>query len=290
MPSSYEIATFNRLGRERVHTFASDGPLRPGDIVRLSGRDWLVQQVDETGHAVAKPASYRLHLRYPDGREEQGALRRWRPGAPRLGHAFTTMEDGRPITWEVVEERLAVADEGAPYLDLVAERTYAEVEELPDHELEHALDGSDDELPAAAQATFARAEASGLELELVALEPGEAPDWDEAERYIDALILEEIEDDLLEQCGVHPNRDPRETWLETVRGRLRSDLESFRADVEGDHDDIEEWDFSDGRIFASVGSHEDEADPSSGHGWMCRLLDSGALGAAGFERVRKAQL
>jgi hypothetical protein len=290
MPSSYEIATVDRHGRERIHPYSADGPLRPGDVIRLSGRDWLVQQVDEAGHAVAKPASYRLHLRHPDGREEQGSLRRWRPGAPHVGHAFTTTEDGRPITWEVVEERLAVADDDAPYIDLVAERTYAEVEDLPDHELEHALVRSDDELPAAAEATFARAEASGLELELVALEAGEVPDWDEAERYIDALILEEIEDDLLEQCGVNPSRDPRERWLETVRERLRSDLESFRADIEGDHDDIEEWDFRDGRIFASVGSHEDEADPNSGHGWMCRLLDSGALAAAGFERVRKAQL
>jgi hypothetical protein len=289
MPSSYEIATVDRHGRERIHPYSADGPLQPGDVIRLSGRDWLVQQVDD-GRATAKPAFYRLRLRYPDGREERGSLRRWRPGAPRLGHAFTTVAAGQAITWEVVEEQLASEDPDAPYLDLVAERTYAEVEELPDHELEHALVASDEELPATAEATFARAEAAGLELELVALEPGEAPDWDEAERYIDALILEEIEDDLLEQCGVNPNRDPRESWLEAVRERLRSDLDLFRTDIEGDHDDIEEWDFRDGRIFASVGSHEDEADPDSGHGWMCRLLDSGALAAAGFERARKALL
>jgi hypothetical protein len=28
----------------------------------------------------------------------------------------------------------------------------------------------------------------------------------------------------------------------------------------------------------------------SGHGWMCRLVDAEVLGAAGFERVRKAEL
>ena len=130
----------------------------------------------------------------------------------------------------------------------------------------------------------------GWRSELVALEPGEAPDWAEAAAYIDALILEEIEDDLLEQCGVSPDHDPRETWLETVKSRLREDLRAFRADIEDNHDAIEEWDFRDGRIFASVGSFEDESDPDSGHGWLCRLLDVGALAAAGFQRVRKAQL
>ena len=33
-----------------------------------------------------------------------------------------------------------------------------------------------------------------------------------------------------------------------------------------------------------------KADPYSGHGWMCRLVDASALAAAGFERVRKAEL
>jgi hypothetical protein len=116
------------------------------------------------------------------------------------------------------------------------------------------------------------------------------PTGDEARRYIDSLILEEVEDDLLELCGVDPDRDPPETWLDTVRERLRADLESFRADVEGHHDEIEEWDFLDGRVFAAVGSYDDEADPDVGYGWLSRLVDAGALGAAGFRRVRKAEL
>jgi hypothetical protein len=53
---------------------------------------------------------------------------------------------------------------------------------------------------------------------------------------------------------------------------------------------IEEWQFRGGRIFASVGSADHEADPDLGHGWMSRLVDSGALTAAGFQRVRKATL
>lgn len=160
---------------------------------------------------------------------------------------------------------------------------------LPDHELEHALARSEADLPEAALATFDRAQAEGLALELGALEPGEVRDWEEAERYIDAHILEEIEDDLFELCGVDP-RARRETWLSTAKDRLRTDLERFRTDIEGDHDEIEEWEFLDGRIFASAGSPDDEADPDLGHGWMCRLLDSGALGAAGFARVWKAEL
>ncbi len=38
------------------------------------------------------------------------------------------------------------------------------------------------------------------------------------------------------------------------------------------------------------GEPGDEADPDSPHGWMCRLVDSSALTAAGFKRVQKARL
>jgi len=139
-------------------------------------------------------------------------------------------------------------------------------------------------------ATVARAEASGRAIELVALDAGQAPDWDEATRFLDALIFEEVEDDLLEMCGVDTRTDPQETWLDTVKQRLRDDLASFGADVEGDHDEIEEWDFRGARIFAAVGTIDDESNPLSGYGWMCRLVDAEALGAAGFQRVRKAAL
>jgi hypothetical protein len=177
----------------------------------------------------------------------------------------------------VVEERLLLDEQGEPHLEPVAQRDDAEVEgDLPDYELEHAVD----EL---------RAAQAGLTVELVALEPGEEPDWREAERYVDALTLDLLEDDLLELCGVDLDRDPRETWLDTVRERLRSDLAQLRADVEGDHGEIEEWDFRDGRVFASVGTPEDEVVPDKGHGWMCRLVDSGALVVAGFRRVRKPE-
>jgi hypothetical protein len=292
----YEIVTRRPGGTQRSYSYAADDELAPGDIVRLGGRDWLVAEAEPTddgkmtARLVAKPARYRLRLRHPNGREERGALRRYRPGAPRFGHAFSTREDGHPVSWEVVDEGLARDDEGEPYLELVAARDYGELEDLPRHELEHALLEGRSRVPAALGATVTAAEARGEAAELVALEAGEEPDWAAAARFVDALILEEIEDDLLVLCGVDPDADPRDTWLEVVKERLRSDLERFRADIEGDHDQIEEWDYLDGRIFVSVGRIEDEAEPDSGHGWMCRLLDSSVLGAAGFDRVRKPQL
>ena len=294
MARTYLAETHTRAGTGRVHEYTTEDALAPGAVLRLDGRYWLVEhleqaETDAPERLVAKPARYRVRLTHPDGREELGGFRRFRPDGPRLGHAFSTLEDGEPVSWQIADERLAFDEDGEPYLELLAERDFAEVEALPDHELEHALARSQEGLPEAAQATFQRALTAGLALELAALEPGEVPDWEEAERYIDALVLEEIEDDLFELCGVDM-RTRRETWLATVKERLRSDLERFRADIEGDHDDIEEWDFLDGRIFASVGSPDDEADPDAGHGWMCRLLDSGALEAAGFARVRRAEL
>ncbi|MDX6439899.1 MAG: hypothetical protein QOF45_2482 [Gaiellaceae bacterium] len=288
----YEVVTVNRAGIERVQPLVLASEPQPGILVTLDGRDWLVDAVEEgdTTRIVAKPARYRLRLRHTDGREELGALRRMRPGSPRLGHSFTTIEDGVPVSWEVMEEAFAHDDQGEPFLDLVAERDYAEAEgDLPDHELEHALARSA-EVPDAAREWIDEAARSGLSIELVALEPDEAPDWEEARRYIDALSLDTIGDDLLELCGVDTWSGHEETWLETVQERLVADLESFSADVDGDHDEIEEWDFHNGRVFASVGSVADESDPDRGHGWMCRLLDAGALGAAGFARVRKPEL
>ncbi len=290
MATRYEIVVSTRAGSERVHEYASDEPLEVGAVLRLEGRYWLIEGVDGP-RATAKPARYRLELRHPDGRVETGAFRRYRPGAPGIGHALATIEDGQAVSWQVVDQRVGRDDDGEPYLELIAERDYDEVEQVPDHELEHSLASrEDEELPAGAAAAFARAEAAGLSIELVALEPGEEPDWEEAERYIDAFILDEIEDDLIELCGVNPARDPRETWLETIKERLLEDLRQFRGDVEGEQDEIEEWDFRDGRIFVSVGNSDDEADPLKGHGWMSRLVDSSTLTAAGFQRVQKARL
>ena len=294
---TYEVVTVNRAGSRRVHRYTTELELEPGAVLRLDGRFWLIARVEPggddgaAGRAHATPARYRLRLQHPDGREEMAAFRRYRPDAPGLGHAFTTLEEGRPKSWEVADVHLAFDERGEAYLDLVARRDFAEAaEDPPDHELEHALARSQESLPPEAVATFERAQDLGLAVELAALEPGEAPDWDEAERFLEALVLEEIEDDLFELCGIDTEHVPRERWLDGVKARLREDLRRFRADIEGEHDEIEEWDFLDGRIFASVGTPDDESDPDKGHGWMCRLLDAEVLGAGGFARVRKASL
>ena len=296
MTSEYEVVTISRDGSERVHEYASEDELAAGDVLLLRGRSWLIERIEPSAksrpaRAFAKPAMYRLTLRHPDGHEEVGAFRRYRPDGPRLGHLFTTVMEEQPVSWEVVAAQLEYAAEGVPYLELIAERTYDEAEgALPDHELEHTLARQlADEPPDEAVAMLGRAEQAGLAVELVSLDAGEEPAWDEAKRFIDALIIEEIGEDLLEECGVD-TASSRESWIGTVKERLRSDLAEFRADVEGDHEQIEEWDFRGARIFASVGTVEDESDPDSGHGWLCRLIDSDAYGAAGFERVRKAEL
>lgn len=290
---NYDVVVSGRAGTERTYPWTAEEQLQPGSVVHVGGRDWLAYELDLTAdrpRALARLARYRLRMVHPDGNEELGGFRRYRPDGPRLGHAFTTILEGQPVSWAVVDERLAFDDAGEPFLDLVAERDYGEADgDLADHELEHAL-ARLDQLPEAAQALFAGADREGLSVELAALDPGEAPDWEEAARYIQALTLATIEDDLLEQCGVATATDAEETWANTVKTRLLEDLDGLRADIEGDHDQIQEWEFRDGRIFASLGSVDDEADPNSGHGWLCRLLDSGALGAAGFSRVRKAEL
>lgn len=283
----YELVVSPRAGHEHTGPYVADHALGEGDLIVLRGRRWIVDRVEEQ-RAVAVPARYRLVLRHPEGAEEAGAFRRFRADGNEIGigHAFTTLDGREPVSWAVDEVRLARDEDGAPYLELVAERDYAEAEELPDHELEHHGERAEGSVAAG---VLERARAAGLQSELVALDVGTAPDWDEAAAYLDALVLEELGDDLMELCGVDFRRS-RDTWLDQTKERLLDDLRAFRADIEGGHDEIEEWDADGARIFASVGSWEDEAAPNKGHGWMSRLVDASALGAAGFRRVRKVEL
>ena len=288
MAVSYDVVMHDRTGRERVHPYLGDDELAPGSVVLIGGRYWLVERI-ENARVETRPARYRLTLRHPDGQREAGVFRRFRADAPLLGHQLTTLSDGAPVSWEVVERLLAYDPAGEPFLELIAERDYTETQSLPDHQLEHTLDQERHETDFTA-AALRRAESAGLAIELVGLEAGQAADWDEARRYLDSLILEEIEDDLLEQCGVDARHDPQPTWLVTVKRRLGADLESFRSAVEDRNDEIEEWDFLGGRTFAAVGHFGDDSNPASGYGWMCRLVDAGVLQAGGFRRVRKPLL
>ena len=62
----YDIAATTRAGKQRVHPYALEEPLEVGQIVRLEGRYWLIESIEDS-HAAAKPARYRLKLRHPDG-------------------------------------------------------------------------------------------------------------------------------------------------------------------------------------------------------------------------------
>lgn len=284
----YEVVVIAPSGHTHRHELATDRPLEEGDLVPFADERWLVVRIEpnERGpfRAVATPARFRIVLRHADGREEVGAVEPYRDESPWIGHAFATGTGGGAMSWQVTGQRRA-RDAAGPLIELVAERDFAELEALPRHELEHRPLVAE-----AAHEALARAERAGLSVEMAALEVGQEADWDEAGRFVDALILEEVDERLLALCGVDADRDPRDRWLDIVGERLRSDLQRLRDDVEGDRDEVSVWQLQGRRIFASAGMPEDEEDPDKAHGWMCRLLDSGALGAAGFKRVRKADL
>jgi hypothetical protein len=283
---SYEIVTRDRAGRERVHPYAGEDALAPGSVVLLGGRYWLAVRVEEQ-RVQAHLARYRLALHHPDGHRETGAFRRFRADAPSPGHQLITLEKGVPISWAIVDQRLTCDDAGEPFLESIAERDYAEAESFPT--TNSSIRSTGRVTSRAWPPRYWRAPGR----------PGSRSSWLDsrparhrigARRYLDSVIIEEVENDLLEQCGVDPRHDPQETWLDTVKQRLRDDLDSFRADIEDRHEEVEEWDFRGGRSFAAIGSFDDDSNPRSGFGWMCRLVDAGVLQAAAFRRVRKPLL
>ena len=121
LPVSYEIGTHDRAGGERVHPYAGEDALAPGSVVLLGGRYWLVVRVEQQ-RVQAHLARYRLALQHPDGHRETGAFRRFRADAPSPGHQLITLEKGVPISWAVVDQRLACDDAGEPFLESIAER------------------------------------------------------------------------------------------------------------------------------------------------------------------------
>ena len=104
MAFEYQLVHVNRLGHELTHPYSSETELAEGDVLRVEGRDWLVDGV-EADRARLEPARYRLILRHPDGHTEAGAFRRYRPDAPQIGHTFSTIADGVPVSWQVADQR-----------------------------------------------------------------------------------------------------------------------------------------------------------------------------------------
>ena len=293
----YLVVTRRRTGKERMHEFASEAQLEPGDVLRLDGRYWLVASIeagqDAPARAVAVPARYRLRLRHPDGREELGGLAplpaRSSPGSAIRSRLSKT---GSPSLGRSSIKQLEQDEQGEPYLGFIAERDFAEVEALPSHSARaHARpQPGGTSFPPSAQAAFERAEQTGLSIKSSHSSPARSLIGRQPSASSRCSCSRRSRTTCSSFAGSTRTRIPRGTWLETVKSRLRSDLAQFRADVERDEDQIEQWSFRDGRMFASIGSPDDEADPLSGHGWMCRLVDAGVLTAAGFERVRKSEL
>ena len=228
MAVEYQLVHVNRLGHELTHAYSSETELAEGDLLRVEGRDWLVdghRGRARTARARALPARAAPSGRAHGGRRLPPLPARRAADRPQLQHGRRrrARSAGRSPTSASQRD-----EQGKPYLELTAERDYSEAEDapdLPEHELEHALARDDGRGRRRARRGPRQ---SGQLVELVALEPGEAPDWAEAERYIDALVIEEIEDDLLVLCGVDPDNDPRDGWLDTVKARLREDLRRFR--------------------------------------------------------------
>ena len=285
MAVAYEIVTRNGAGHEHVRRYTSEDELAPGSVLVLGGRGWLVDEV-EGERVQARPARYRLTLRHPDGREEGSASRRYAADAPTLGHRLTTLAGGAPVSWTVVEQRLAHDDAGEPFVESIAERDYTEADSLPDHQLEHALDWD----LAVAASTLARAQAAGLAAELVALEPGEAPGLG---RGVALPRGADPRGDPGRPARARRRRHPQRPAGDLARhgqaapprrpGRLPGRHRGRRGRDRG-------VGVPDGRVFAATGAPADEASPLSGYGWMSRLVDASVLGAAGFRRVRKADL
>ena len=131
--------------------------------------------------AAAKPGALSTLAR-PSGRPPRGGrVPSLRPGfAPARSRLHDRRSTAQPISWAVVDERFARDDDGEPssssWRSATSPRTRGIV---PDHELEHTLARrAEEELPEEATSLLDRADRLGQSVELVALEPGEAPDWD----------------------------------------------------------------------------------------------------------------
>ena len=90
----YDIAATTRAGKQRVHPYASEEPLEVGQIVRLEGRYWLIESIEDS-RAAAKPARYRLNGRHVY--KNSAALRFGRlPACPEAARPLGPVRSPRP--------------------------------------------------------------------------------------------------------------------------------------------------------------------------------------------------
>ena len=55
----YSVVTRRRTGKERVHEFASEDQLQPGDVLRLEGRYWLIAGIEPPTTGRRGPRAFR---------------------------------------------------------------------------------------------------------------------------------------------------------------------------------------------------------------------------------------
>ena len=184
---TYEVVTSISREKERVRRYSSDDPLAPGERAP-DGWPLLARSRASKGRearpglprVLAKPARYRLRLRHPDGHEELGAMRRLRSGSPDgwVTHSRRSRKDSRSAgRWST--SSLSATSAASRFSTYVAERDYAEAE------------GSSPTMSSSTRSTVRRRGGcrrtptrrsqrlprEGLDVELVALDPGEEPDW-----------------------------------------------------------------------------------------------------------------
>ena len=213
----------------------------------LDGRDWLVDAVEEgdTARVVAKPARYRLRLRHPDGREELGAFRRMRAGQPAT----------RPLVHDARGRGSRQLGASSRRRSPTTSRTSRSSTSSPSATTARPratcpTTSSSTRSPASADGSGRR---QGVDRRGDALRAcrSSSPRSSRTRRRTGRRLAATSRPSVstrsrttCSSCAASTRGDDSEgTWLETVQARLRDDLESFSADVEGDHDEIEEWDF-----------------------------------------------
>ena len=263
-PSPTSSCTSRRSGKERVHPYTSEEPLAPGDVVRYEGRDWLVERLDGTrvaAEAGALPAAATAPRRARGARRVPALPARRSPGRAHLQHAR-----GR-AAGELAGRRRA------------ARRRDEHGEPVPRPDRRARLQrarGRAAACPSTSSSTRSRARTTPRGGGRGA---GARRGGGPVRRARRARAGRGAR--LGRGRGVHRRARARGDRGRPARALRRRTPTAIRArrgstpsrsgcapissgsghDVEGDHDEIEEWEFRDGRIFAAVGSFEERGGP-----------------------------
>src|SRR5919204_3200296 len=191
MPRTYEFVHVNRLGHRLTHELVSDDTLEPGAIIRSEGRGWIVDRVEDS-RVFLEPARYRLScatltaIWRPARSAASGPMRR--ALATRSARSSTTRRSAG--SWSRSVSRVTTtASRSTSSPPTGTTRSATSRRACPSTSWSTPLRVTT--ISARPRQGLAEAAEAGLPVELVALEPEEAPDWDEGRRCIDALMIED---------------------------------------------------------------------------------------------------